>query len=493
MLEEYGLPSDIKVPFVYFGVDNSRAGMFQNKSNILLFGQKFSGGTATPNVAVQVFGNEADLFGYGSMLQRMCTKARRTISAGQVWAVPFDDVGAASQWTVTITAPTTGSPETGAIIIGGEIYRVTALITDSSDSIASKLTDLINDDPDRLVDAVAASNVITLTARHKGETAGKIKVLTEYRRQRLSAGNIGMVVAQTVVGSGVPDISTALAAIGDTEFNWIGQPYVDSATISLMSQDMDDSIGRWSAMSRLNGHVATVHDDTITNRVALTSTLNDQHLSIMGLYGSPTPAYEITAELTGILQRHLSDAPELSRPLQTISLPLTLAPEIEDVDDKESLQTLMSNGAGGFNVLRDGEVTISRVLTTYQSNAHGVPDNSYMDVQTLAQLSYTMEYLRYKLTQTYPRHSLRSDDFTPTPGTYVVTPRIITGALSIWAQQLSNQNVIEDIDGFIERISVQRSDSDPNCLEMVIQPDLVNQFRIAKILVQFYNQYPEAA
>jgi phage tail sheath gpL-like len=151
---------------------------------------------------------------------------------------------------------------------------------------------------------------------------------------------------------------------------------------------------------------------------------------------------------------------------------------------------LYFDGIGGFTVTREGTVRIDRMLTTYQTNANGDPDSSYLDVQVLAQLQYLIRFFRFKITQTYPRASLKKDSEKRLPGQFSVRPKDIKATMIAGAKELANQNVIEDVEVFAQLIIVQISESDPNCVEMVISPDLVNQWRLGKTLVQFYNQYP---
>ncbi len=392
MLEEHGLPGNIRVPFVYFGVDNSLAGFYQSNTRALIVGQmNIDKGYATPNKAVQVFGNEDYLFGVGSMLTEMIRIYRQNNGIAEVWALPLEDAaaGVKAEWTVTLSGSPVKKTDIVYLLVAGQQYRTIAGPLDSDADIAARLADAVNADKRAPVTAQATGNVVTLTARHAGAAAGTIDVRTEYRRQRVFQPlELTTVVTQTTVGAGNPDCADAVGNLSDEPFDWVAWPYLDAANLLAIDNEYSDYTGRWNAMQELYGHVFAVYQDTPTNRVALGDTLNNQHLSILGLYGSPTPDYLIAAALTGKAQLHLSDAPELSRPLQTIPLACVLPPEVEDVDNKYIRQTLYFSGIGGVQVQRDGTVLLDRVLTTYHSNRWGADDSSYLDVQTLAQLQY---------------------------------------------------------------------------------------------------------
>ena len=488
-----GVPSNTRVPFTYFGLDNSQAGFFQSDTRILVFGQKLPAGSATDGQIVQVFGNQAGLFGQGSMLSSMIDTITLNAANAEVWAIPLADVGVAGEWTVTVTSTIT-TAQVVNLLINGQVFQVTAFTTDTDDDIATNLAAAINADVSVPVTAVAAANVITLTAKSLGEIAGDVDIRNEYRRLRVSNSEVLLTVAQTVAPAGAPDVTAAVNGLADEAFDWIANPYTDTVSINALSSELSDLSGRWGALQALYGHAGAAIKDTPANLSAFGNTLNDQHLSLLGFAGSPTPAYNITAALVAKFWLHLSTAPELSRPMQTIELSGVLAPEAEEVFNKQVRQTLYFDGIGSVTVDRDGTVRIDRVLTTYKTNDAGAPDSSYLDVQTLAQLQYLIRYFDARIKQLYPRHALRGDLEISPPGSFTVTPRDVRNTLIAAAQELSNQNVIEDVQGFVERVIVQRASDnggDPNCLEMIIQPDLVNQFRIAKILVQFFNQYPQ--
>lgn len=69
------------------------------------------------------------------------------------------------------------------------------------------------------------------------------------------------------------------------------------------------------------------------------------------------------------------------------------------------------------------------MITTYRVNGFGVPDDSYLQVETLATLTYVLRRLRAVVTSQFSRMKLANDGTRVAPGTNVVTPAIIKGAL----------------------------------------------------------------
>lgn len=497
ILNGQGLPSNWRVPLFYGGIDKTGAGSPSTGDNccVLLYGQmNATGTTGTAGVAeackpVQVFENEDQLFGSDSMLADMIRKVRLTNPAAGIWAVPLNDVGSQSEWTLTITGAPIATPETVSVMIGCTTYSYTALTTDTDQDIAQGLADAIAAVTQSPVTAVAAGGVLTITAKHQGAVAGALDVRTNYRCGGLTNPvNVTLTLVQTVVGSGIPDIACGLANTQCSACSWIGFPYNDIASLNMIADQFDGSTGRWNAIQQLYGHVFSAINMTPANAIAQGALLNSPHLSMPNLYGTPSPSYLVTAVVAAVAARHLCSAPELSRPLQGIELPCICSPEVEDncAASGSTLNQYLHNGVAALSGSPTGcGVQIVRLITTYQSNAFGADDDSCLDVQTLAQLQYILRYIRNRVETVFPRHALKDDDDFLVAGSYTATPAILQGYMAAWATELRNLNVIEDVDRFIEQIQVDRCATDPNAIDIIIRPDLVNQLRIVRVLVQF--------
>jgi phage tail sheath gpL-like len=132
-----------------------------------------------------------------------------------------------------------------------------------------------------------------------------------------------------------------------------------------------------------------------------------------------------------------------------------------------------------------GEVSVERVITTYKENAFGAPDPSYLDLTTLKTLAYLRADLRGHIQRTFPRHKL-ADDGTPfARGQAVVTPRIMRAEIVARFRLWEELGLVENVDQFKADLIVERDAVDPNRLNAVIPPDIVNQLRVFAGLVQF--------
>ena len=130
-------------------------------------------------------------------------------------------------------------------------------------------------------------------------------------------------------------------------------------------------------------------------------------------------------------------------------------------------------------------------MTTYQKNAFGDNDTSYLDSETLHTLAYIIRTLRTTITSKYPRHKLASDGTKYGTGQAIVTPNVIRGELIAQYQKLEMKGIVENSELFKKYLIVERNVDDPNRLDVLLPPDLVNGLRIFAALVQFRLQYEE--
>ena len=132
---------------------------------------------------------------------------------------------------------------------------------------------------------------------------------------------------------------------------------------------------------------------------------------------------------------------------------------------------------------------IERAITTYQVNAFGDADVSYLDSETLHTLAYIIRNLKSIITSKYPRHKLANDGTHYGPGQAIVTPSVIRGELIAQYQRLEEKGIVENVELFKKHLIVERDVDDPNRVNVLLPPDLVNGLRIFAVLAQFRLQY----
>jgi phage tail sheath gpL-like len=290
-------------------------------------------------------------------------------------------------------------------------------------------------------------------------------------------------------GTGVPNFDAAIASLGEQQFEYVAMPYTDST--SLMAWELEygfSDTGRWGWQRQLFGHIFSAKRGLYADLITYGATRNSGVVSIMAFENSnPSPMNEAAAAYAAKAQRALVNDP--ARPLQTLSLnKIKLAP-IDDRFNFIELNALATTGLAIQKPGTDGQPMIARENTTYQLNLYGQADDAYELVTTLATLAKLLRNQRHAITSKFARHKLANDGTRFGPGQAVVTPGIIKGELIAQYRQDEFNGLVEDTRNFKNHLLVERDPNDPNRVNVLYPPDLINQLRVFAVLAQFRLQY----
>ncbi|HBO81691.1 MAG TPA: phage tail protein, partial [Cupriavidus sp.] len=172
-------------------------------------------------------------------------------------------------------------------------------------------------------------------------------------------------------------------------------------------------------------------------------------------------------------------------PLQTVVLSDVLAPPLASQFSLSQRNTNLYDGISTFTVGTDGTVRIENAITTYQQNAFGQPDNSYLEVEMMFLLTYVLRYMATLVTSKYARVKLAADGTRFAPGSNIVTPSIIKADLIAAYQTLEYNGFVQNSQAFAQAIIVQQNSSNPNRVDVLWPGTLINQLRIFALLAQF--------
>jgi phage tail sheath gpL-like len=494
------IPAGVRVPFAYFEI-NAGQSPYQASSRVLLIGQKTGAGSAPANAPIRIDGDPTALFGAGSMLADMAVYARQGLPLGEIWALPIADPGGvAAIKTVSVGVGIAGNAGALVLYIQGEKIQINVAAADANTDVATNLTAAINAGYIKFgrkmtfpvlaaVDGAVASK-INLTARNVGTLGNKIAVDKDL------IGNEGtlaqyLTIASPTAGTLVPSLAAGLAALGDTEYDWIGGPYADTVSLDAIKAFLVD---RWSPMHQTYGNYATALFDTFGNLAAAGAARNDPDTEIMGVAQSSSAPWVWAAATAAALRKAkdlgatVDHAVEISRPVQTLELVGVKPPKLgSDRFTRTQRDQLYHDGVSGFTVDADGTVRLDRVITTYQTNSAAQPDITWLDVDTRAQMVYFVRYMRQRIAQTYPRHALADDNPTNRPG--IVTPAQIKAELIHAYKELERGGLVENSSLFAQSLVVERSE-DPSRINAYLPADVVNQFRVFAANTTTFLQFP---
>lgn len=491
------ISSTLRLPLFWAEVDPSKAGTFANYQRAIVFGYKLASESGDANTQVRI--SSADqaksLWGRGSQIAGMFETWFANNAFSEVWAMAIDppSAGTAATGTIAVAGPATGS---GVIYlyIGGRRVSVNVVSGDADTAIAAAIATAINAMPDLPVTASATLADVTLTAKWKGLDGNAIDIRTNYLGSlggEVMPAGVALTITAMASGAGVPDLNDAFAALGDEEFDTVVIPWTDTATLNAVDAEWDHvgSVGRWTWLRQIYGHVYTAADGSVGTLQTFGSARNGAHVTCWGYNSSPSPVWRRAAAYGAQAHSHILNDP--ARPLHT--LPLNdILPAVQELRfTKGEKNSLAFDGISCAKETEDGRLQIETSFSMYQKNTHGLDDNAFLKVQTLATLAYVLRSLRFAIVQKFPRHKLANDGTRYGPGQAIVTPKVARAEIVAHYRQLEYRGMVENMEQFKAHLIVERNADDPNRLDVLYPPDLVNQLDVFAVLAQFRLQYPQ--
>lgn len=475
------IPNSILVPGQYYEISNQGAnrGLFGMPSRILYIGQKYSSAPAAVETPILVSSAaEAEgYFGRGSMLHRMFIAGKKANSTTETWAIALADdaAGTAATGSLTFGGTLTGSG-TVNLYIGGRRVRVSATSVSTGATIATAVVAAITADTllpvSAAVDGTTAEKV-NVTAKHKGECGNTIDLRLNYYQGEASPTGMTCTIVAMASGAGNPDIGDAISVFGDTWWTDVICPYTDSANLAALE---DEAAARDAPLVQKDFVSYGAVRGTYSGLNTWASTRNSEYIFVLGVNAPPAPAEEWAASYGAVATKYSSI--DQARPLQTLELPAILPPSIAARFTPAERQVLLQNGIGTFIVDDGGTVRLERTISNYVTNAYGVPDSSWRDLETRKTMSWIRYQRRARVASKFPRCKLASDGTRAGAGQALVTPRIIRADGIAQFRQWEDVGMVENVDSWVDGYIVERDAEDQNRINELIPPDVVNQLRV---------------
>ncbi|WP_036769167.1 phage tail sheath subtilisin-like domain-containing protein [Photorhabdus australis] len=481
------IPANIRVPLCYIEFDNSAAvtGTPQMLHKTLLLGLRMKTGRVPAGQPFRVTSASAaeTAFGRGSMLAEMAASFIKGNAFAELWALALDDAedGVKAEGKIQFIGKVAQTGQI-ALMITGVPVRVTVKAGDDAVTMAGKIRDVINANEKLPVtaSAEALADTVILKAKWGGETGNDIDVRVNYYDGEMLPAGINLAITPMGGATGNPDLAAAITAFGDTWWNYIVNPFTDTPNLDLLRDELKT---RWGPLRMIDGICWMACRGTLAQASTFGTLRNDYLFSTLATGIAPQPTYIWAATLAGVAVGSLSIDP--ARPLQTLQLPGILPPAASDRWALNERNLLLYDGISTFNVAAGNVVQIERMITMYRENSFGDPDPSYLDVETIATLSYLRYSTRVRITQKYPRHKLANDGTPFSAGQAIVTPSVIRTELLALFTEHEFAGLVEDFDAFKATLIVERDSSDRNRINVRSNPNLVNQFRIYAHAIQF--------
>ena len=478
------IPSTLRVPGQYFEINNNQGGSAGGAvyKRILVIGQMLSTGTVAANTPtlIQSVLQVAGLTGFGSHLHNVVAALKAANNFTEAWfiAMPDNSAGTAATKTITITGPATGAG-TLALYIEGVGIQTGVNSGDAATAIATNVAAAINANKMLPWTATATGAVVTITCKHKGVWGTSSDCRINYYQGDVLPLGVGVTIAAGTAGTANPDITPVIAAMGDQIFSHIVMPYTDSANYTVLAAELER---RWSATVMKESVAFLAIGGSLSTVSTWGTTHNEKLCCAMNAGLSPSPTYAWAAAVCGV------DAfePIPNRPRQTLSLPGILAPAAGDEMTLAENNILLFDGVATHMVDAAGNVMIQRLVTNYQLNQWGVPDDSYLDIESIELLITLRFERRSRIAQRFPRCRLASNSSRIAPGSDVITPHDIQNdAFAQALEWIEAGYIADDMPAFKAGYLCEIDANDNSRVNELIPPELIGGLRVFAGLIQF--------
>lgn len=445
---------------------------------ILIIGQKGNTGTAPDNSLQRVTeATRGDLFEAGSMLNRMIDEAISISPTAEIWAFVLPNTGTIGSSEITVTGVLAGNPAGSVYLwVNGQLYQAAYDPTvDTDDTLAARIAALVNSDP--ALTATVAANVVTIDTNAAGEIGGFLDVRTGYSRRPdlVSSPDITLAVVDTA-STGLPDLS-ALATVTDG-FEFVISPYTDDVSVGHLSTYL---CSQWSGGANSRGYGFFYGDEAAA--IARGTNTNDALISFLSVDGALTPSYLESAAYGALAFNQMNcQSEQIAMSMTGQALPAMLAPEQVDVYTDAEKANLVESGMGYVNVNRVNDVIIGRAVTTFTVRDNGSLDASLRDVNKPSVIACVSRFFREELFSKYSGYAFRNDGIVGNNSTQVATIASVRSYIISLAQQLSNRNLIENLQGFVASLTVEVNAD--GCIEITSEPELVCPFCCINVVVR---------
>jgi phage tail sheath gpL-like len=483
----------MRVPMFAVEFDDSKA--FQGSSVLtykaLIAGQMTASGIATAEEFCRLSEQSVDqYFGVGSDLARMAHKWFDNNKFTEVWAYPFEDpAGLNAEGTISFLGSIATADGEIPFLLDGKRIAVSVASGDEEDEICLACIAAINADTS-LPFTAAVDGVndyeCNLTAKNAGVIGNELDIQYCYYDGEVLPSGVVIAITAMTGGTLSVDFSTMIAAMGEDWYQIIVGSAVDTANLTLIEAEL---LSRFGPLRMIDGiyvcarrGIGADKPTKITELIAFGNGRNSKHVSCMNNTYIPNDPAVFAAGYAAQIAYEGSVDP--NRPLQTLTVVGILPPKKGQRNSLTDNNALLMDGISTFDIVAS-DVVIQRAITMFQLNGAGSPSISYLNVETLLTLMYMRYDFRTTIRTKYPRAKLANDGVRVQSGMQVMTRSVgKTEALAIF-RKWEYMGLVENVTQFKRDLVCIRNISDPDRLDWMMSPNLINQFRIGAALIQF--------
>jgi phage tail sheath gpL-like len=340
-------------------------------------------------------------------------------------------------------------------------------------SIATALAAAINLDSACWVTAEYADNDVTLEAKFMGVLGNEIPVVVGYNFEEVPPINI--TVTRMSGGAGTPDLNNVISNLGENPYDYIATPFTDSASLQALDQAVAE---RWHAMAAFNiqSVVYGVVSGTYDAISAKGKSLNSEFITLVGVDGQPQTSWIWAASLVAAVSDPLTNDP--AAPITTLELLGLKAPR--KCWNWKLRNELLFSGISTFTSDKAGNVYVDKLITTYQYDAQGYPDASYLsihvpelmrNIRRIQAAALASSFRGYKLTD-YPEQHAGGQKIISTDG-------IKAFLVALYGRSLMDERAwCTDANHYAESLLVERDPENRQRINYHDEPVMIGQLEI---------------
>lgn len=474
------IPLTINTPGSYIEFDSSRAvqGLQIQPHTVLLIGNQTSSGTATSGVPIPMPSAAQAIASHGahSQLYEMVAAYKAVDPLTPVWTLPLTDlvggVKAVHKFTVAGTATAAG---TIAFYISGRRFTVAVTVGMTATQVvtaAVAAAGLLTDLPVLCSDGTG--DVIDCTAVHKGVFGNQILLgVNLMTGEAMPAGLTVTITQGSTAGSGDSDHATAVTAMGEDQYNTVVCGVYTVAEVAKLVTEMESREG---AMRCIEGVLFGAATDSAADLATYLGNFNSSILCMTGYEESglcPAP-WEVAAQIAAINAYACQVDP--AKHQAGTALVNAYAPARGTRFTRAQRDTLLGLGCSTMVASTDGRLTVERLVTT-KITTSGLSDLALFDVSPTVRTLHAIRYtIRARIASKFAFFKLADDDDIPRPK--VATPSVIRAELLALFWEWFYAGWVENPDQFSTDLLVERDATDPNRVNAIIPPDIINAFYI---------------
>lgn len=453
------------------GVRRSLAGLFIPPT-MGLIGQYDPAKTATVDyepVKVLSADNVGNLAGFGSHAHRIALGLPPAVflQGGGVYWFP---VPAASGTVADIDLTVTGTASSGGTLfiqIGGVLLQVGVADGDDVTAVADSITAAVTASRDIAVTASNIAGVVTLEAKFLGTAGNQIEVILNPAgtvQEDQAPGTTAIAISEAdgymINGATDPSVESVFFdgsgndKLGDRWYTVFNMPYTDQTNIDWHKASGEKRID--PAVNRFFASYGAYIIETYAAALALPDDTNSQWVGKIWEDRYQSPAFELSAELCGIILEEQNLAP--NRPYKTLELD---SPADAGTVNRRYVENdaLFRIGMSYCNLNTAGSLQLGDIALTLRTDSFGGSTEEWFDAVGLharQAKAYSIEQL-FKGPD-YARGVVTGDNDPPTKVPYAIAPKDIISAMTklifdLWVPNAWTKNPVAVVKGLTAEIN----------------------------------------